>query len=66
MPKGLGRLLFSFGTRIPRATFWRALLWLGAAFILLFVELGLRRGSPGEHPFGRDPLEDIHDYLTVA
>jgi uncharacterized membrane protein YhaH (DUF805 family) len=121
MLKGLGRLLFSFGTRIPRSTFWWALLWLGVAFILLFVildrstgyastlilypplawalaalatkrlrdrgksalwflvalipvlgmlwlfvELGLRRGSPGENQFGRDPLEEIHDYLTVA
>jgi len=121
MLKGLGRLLFSFGTRIPRSTFWWALLWSSVAFMLLFaildrtagyastlilyppfiwvlaalatkrlrdrgksplwfllalipvlgmvwlfVELGLCRGSPGENQFGRDPLEAIHDYLTVA
>jgi uncharacterized membrane protein YhaH (DUF805 family) len=120
MLKQLGRLLFSFGGRIPRATFWWTLICLGFAFIVLFafldksagyastltlyppflwavaalatkrlrdrgksplwflilpvpvlgfawlfVELGLRRGSPGENQYGRDPLEEDHDYFAV-
>ncbi|MBI3526590.1 MAG: DUF805 domain-containing protein [Betaproteobacteria bacterium] len=32
----------------------------------LFVELGLRKGSAGENQYGRDPLEEDHDYLTVS
>ena len=32
----------------------------------LFIDLGLRRGSLGENQYGRDPLEDDHDYLTVS
>lgn len=37
MLKHLGRLLFSFSGRIPRSTFWWTLMWLGFAFIVLFV-----------------------------
>lgn len=121
MLRQLGRLLFSFGGRNPRSTFWWTLMWLGFAFIVLFVfldktagyastlilyppflwsvaalatrrlrdrsksslwflilpipvlgiawlfvELGLLRGSPGENQYGRDPLEENHDYLTVS
>ena len=29
------------------------------------VELGLRRGTPGENRYGQDPLESRGDYLTV-
>lgn len=45
--------------------------WLLAALVpvlgplWLFVELGLRRGSPGENRYGPDPLETVADYLTV-
>ncbi len=31
----------------------------------LFIELGLRKGTPGENHYGPDPLETKGDYLTV-
>ena len=31
----------------------------------LFIELGLRKGNPGENQYGPDPLELDSDYLTV-
>ena len=31
----------------------------------LFIELMLRRGTPGENQYGPDPLEHSIDYLTV-
>jgi uncharacterized membrane protein YhaH (DUF805 family) len=31
----------------------------------LFVELGLRHGTPGENQYGADPREIDSDYLTV-
>ena len=31
----------------------------------LLIELGLRRGTPDENHYGRDPLNDRPDYLTV-
>ena len=37
MSRTLGRLLFSFGGLIPRATFWWAGLALGGAFVALYV-----------------------------
>lgn len=33
--------------------------------LILFVEMGLRRGTPGENGHGPDPLELRPDYLTV-
>ena len=48
-----------------RSPFW---LLAGAVPILgplwLLIELGLRRGTPGENPYGPDPLR-AGDYLTV-
>lgn len=49
----------------------RSPLWLLAVAIpilgplWLFIELGLRVGTPGENQYGPDPLEGV-DYLTVA
>lgn len=118
--KNIGRLLFSFRGRLPRAVFWWTALLAGAAFGVLllaleaafgphislvlyppffwivaalavkrlrdrgrrpawlvvllipiagplwaFIELGLRRGTPGENRYGQDPLEVRGDYLTV-
>lgn len=37
---------------------------LGALW--LFLELGLRKGTPGDNQYGRDPLERGRDYMTVA
>ena len=120
MPERLGRLLFSFRGRMPRATFWCSALLTAAAFVALLVlleaaferqaslviypplfwamaalavrrlrdrgrrpawllmllipivgplwallELGFRRGTPGENRYGADPLEARGDYLTV-
>jgi FAD/FMN-containing dehydrogenase/uncharacterized membrane protein YhaH (DUF805 family)/SAM-dependent methyltransferase len=48
----------------------RSAAWLLAAAVpvlgplWLLVELGLRKGTPGENPYGADPLR-IGDYLTV-
>jgi len=36
---------------------------LGPLWVL--VELGFRRGTPGENRYGQDPLEIHGDYLTV-
>jgi uncharacterized membrane protein YhaH (DUF805 family) len=36
---------------------------LGALW--LFVDLALRRGTPGENQYGPDPREFGADYLTV-
>ena len=120
MLERLGRLLFSFRGRLPRATFWWTALLTSAAFVALLValeatfgeraslilyppffwivaalavrrlrdrgrhplwlgvllvpivgplwalvELGFRRGTPGENRYGQDPLEIRGDYLTV-
>lgn len=114
------RLLLSFRGRIARTAFWWSGIWLGLAFLVLFVflqavagygatlllypplfwigaalavkrlhdrakpawwllvllvpvlgplwlfiDLGLRRGTPGENPYGPDPLEPAGDYMTV-
>ncbi len=45
--------------------------WLAAILIpvlgalWLVIELGLRRGTPGENQYGPDPLDFGTDYLTV-
>ncbi len=50
--------------RSPAWLLWLALPVLGP--LLLAVELGLRRGTPGENQYGPDPREARPDYLTVA
>lgn len=50
----------------------RGAAWLLIAFVpvlgalWLFLELGLRKGTPGDNQYGRDPLEQGRDYMTVA
>ena len=54
MARKLGRLLFSFRGRIPRATFWTGVLAVGFAFVVLltFLETALgRRSSLVLYPF---------------
>ncbi len=50
----------------------RAAGWLLIVFVpvlgplWLFLELGLRKGTPGENQYGPDPLERGRDYMIVT